>query len=52
VVIAIGVRESGERSILDLDVGGSEDSAFWASFLRRLAERGLGWVKWRSAMPI
>lgn len=45
VVIAIGVKESGERTILDLDVGGSEDSAFWTSFLRRLVERGLGGVE-------
>lgn len=41
VVIAIGVRDTGERTILDVDVGGSEDAAFWTSFLRRLVERGL-----------
>ena len=40
VVIAIGVRETGERTILDVDVGGSEEAAFWTSFLRRLVERG------------
>ena len=45
VVIAIGVRESGERTILDVDVGGSEDAAFWTSFLRRLVERGLRGVE-------
>jgi transposase-like protein len=45
VVIAIGVRESGERTILDLDIGGSEDSAFWISFLRRLVQRGLAGVE-------
>jgi putative transposase len=45
VVIAIGVRESGERSILDLDIGASEEAAFWTSFLRRLVERGLRGVE-------
>jgi putative transposase len=45
VVIAIGVRESGERTILDLDIGGSEDAAFWTSFLRRLVQRGLRGVE-------
>ena len=29
VVIAIGVRESGEREILADDVGASEDDALW-----------------------
>lgn len=45
VVIAIGVRESGERTILDLDIGGSEDSAFWTTFLRQLLQRGLRGVE-------
>jgi putative transposase len=45
VVLAIGVKESGERSILDLDIGGSEDSAFWTAFLRRLVQRGLRGVE-------
>jgi putative transposase len=45
VVIAIGVKESGERTILDLDIGGSEDSAFWSAFLRRLVQRGLRGVE-------
>jgi putative transposase len=45
VVIAIGVRESGERTILDLDIGGGEDSAFWTAFLRRLVQRGLRGVE-------
>jgi putative transposase len=40
VVIAIGVRETGEREILDVEVGGSEDQAFWTSFLRGLVARG------------
>ena len=45
VVIAIGVRASGEREVLGLDVGPSEDGAFWLAFLRSLVARGLGGVR-------
>lgn len=45
VVIAIGVRASGEREVLGLDVGPSEDGAFWTAFLRGLVARGLGGVQ-------
>lgn len=45
VVIAIGVRASGEREVLGLDVGPSEDGAFWLQFLRGLVARGLGGVR-------
>lgn len=45
VVIAIGVRASGEREVLGLDCGPSEDGGFWEQFLRRLVERGLSGVK-------
>jgi putative transposase len=46
VVIAVGVRaETGEREVLGLDVGPSEDGAFWASFLRSLVARGLSGVR-------
>jgi putative transposase len=45
VVIAIGVRTSGEREVLGLDVGPSEDGAFWLQFLRGLVARGLQGVK-------
>jgi len=41
VVIAIGVRETGERGILAVDIGASEDEAFWKAFLRGLVSRGL-----------
>ncbi len=41
VVIAIGVRASGEREVLGFDVGPSEDGAFWQSVLRSLVARGL-----------
>ena len=45
VVIAIGVRQSGEREVLGLDVGPSEDGAFWLQFLRALVARGLSGVQ-------
>lgn len=45
VVIAIGVRSSGEREVLGLDVGPSEDGAFWLQFLRTLVARGLAGVQ-------
>jgi transposase-like protein len=41
VVIAIGVRETGEREILAVDLGAAEDEAFWKAFLRGLVSRGL-----------
>ena len=45
VVIAVGVRATGEREVLGLDVGPSEDGAFWLAFLRGLVARGLGGVE-------
>jgi putative transposase len=46
VVIAVGVNaKTGEREVLGLDVGPSEDGAFWASFLRSLVARGLSGVR-------
>ena len=46
VVIAVGVNgESGEREVLGLDVGPSEDGAFWTYFLRSLVARGLSGVR-------
>jgi putative transposase len=46
VIIAVGVKaESGEREVLGLDVGPSEDGAFWTSFLRSLVARGLSGVR-------
>jgi putative transposase len=41
VVIAVGVRLSGEREVLGYDVGPSEEGAFWQQFLRSLVARGL-----------
>ncbi len=45
VVIAIGVTLTGEREVLGLDVGPSEDGAFWRQFLRHLVQRGLSGVQ-------
>jgi putative transposase len=46
VVIAVGVNgKTGEREILGLDVGPSEEGAFWTAFLRSLLARGLSGVR-------
>jgi putative transposase len=45
VVIAIGVNDQGRREVLGLDVGPSEEEAFWQQFLRGLVERGLTGVR-------
>jgi putative transposase len=44
VVIATGITATGEREVLGLDVGDSEDEAFWRGFLRTLKSRGLSGV--------
>ena len=44
-VVAIGVTRDGERQILGLDVGASEDRGFWTAFLRSLVKRGLAGVR-------
>jgi putative transposase len=45
LVIAIGVRSTGEREIVGFDLGGSEESGFWQDFLRSLVKRGLKGVQ-------
>jgi putative transposase len=45
VVIATGVTTDGGREVLSLDVGDSEDGAFWTAFLRSLKARGLAGVQ-------
>jgi transposase-like protein len=45
IVIATGVTQHGEREVLGLAVGDSEDGAFWAAFLRSLRSRGLAGVR-------
>ncbi len=47
LVIAIGVRETGEREILGFALGAGEESGFWQEFLRdlvdRAASKGCNW---------
>ena len=45
IVLAIGVKMTGEREVLGFDVGHSEDKAFWLQFLRSLVARGLTGVE-------
>ena len=45
VVVATAVNSEGKREIVGMDVGTSEDGAFWLAFLRSLVARGLGGVE-------
>ena len=45
VVVATAVNTEGQREILGMDVGTSEDGAFWLAFLRSLTARGLSGVE-------
>ena len=40
VVVATAVNGEGKREIIEMDVGTSEDGAFWLAFLRSLSARG------------
>ena len=40
VVVAVGVNADGHREVLGMDVGDSEDGAFWTAFLRSPKARG------------
>jgi putative transposase len=44
-VVAVGVRDTGEKSVLGLAVGASETEAFWLEFCRSLSRRGLSGVR-------
>jgi transposase-like protein len=44
-VVAIGVTEHGERTVLGAATGASEDHQFWVAFLRQLVKRGLRGVR-------
>ena len=44
-VVAIGVTAEGERQVLGIDAGPSEDGPFWTAFLRSLVKRGLRGVR-------
>jgi putative transposase len=45
IIVATGVARDGNREILGLAVGDSEDKAFWTAFLRQLRTRGLSGVR-------
>jgi len=45
VVVATGVTSAGDREVLGVEVGDSEDQAFWAAFLKGLRSRGLSGVQ-------
>jgi putative transposase len=45
VVVATGVAATGDREVLGLAVGDSEDEVFWTEFLRSLRARGMGGVR-------
>jgi transposase-like protein len=45
VVVATGVTATGDREVLGVEVGDSEDQAFWAAFFKGLRSRGLGGVQ-------
>jgi putative transposase len=45
VVVATGVAADGNREVLGVDVGDSEDEVFWTAFLRSLKDRGLAGVR-------
>ena len=44
-VVADDVISEGDRQVLGIDVGPSEDHAFWRAFLRGLVKRGLKGVQ-------
>ena len=45
VAVATAVNSEGRREVLGMDIGTSEDNAFWLSFLRSLLARGLSGVE-------
>ena len=45
VIVATGVSRNGDREVLGVEVGDSEDGAFWTAFLRSLKARKLHGVQ-------
>jgi putative transposase len=45
VLIAVGVTQEGQRSVLGVSVSLSEHEVHWRAFLKSLQERGLGGVR-------
>ena len=56
VVVATGVNAEGQREILGMDVGASEDGAFWLAFLRSLTagpqRGGTGRLRCYQSLPL
>ena len=50
VVVATAVNGEGKREIIGMDVGTSEDGAFWLAFLRSLSVRGYRTLLWRATV--
>ncbi len=44
-VVAVGVRDTGQKSVLGLAIGASETESFWLEFCRSLARRRLSGVQ-------
>jgi transposase-like protein len=40
VIVAVGITATGQREVLGIEVGDSEDKAFWTTFLRRQCPSG------------
>jgi putative transposase len=45
IIVATGVAQDGNREVVGLAVGDSEDKTFWTAFLRQLRTRGLAGVR-------
>jgi putative transposase len=45
IIVATGIAADGNREVLGLAVGDSEDTTFWTGFLRSLRQRGLAGVR-------
>lgn len=45
VVVATGITATGDREVLGVDIGNSEDETFWTGFLRSLKTQGLAGVR-------
>ncbi|HEX4980196.1 MAG TPA: IS256 family transposase [Ilumatobacteraceae bacterium] len=45
IVVATGVTATGDREVLGVDIGDTENGAFWTAFLRSLRTRGLAGVQ-------
>jgi putative transposase len=46
VVVATGVTATGDREVLGVEVGDSENGAFWTAFLKGLRTRGSAGSSW------